>query len=76
MLGISWPRALHLPQRQLCERGALPTGTGSLRIGLSGAVRGPAVPSGAAHDTARDICGPVPGPGGGAHLACLTHIQR
>lgn len=76
MLGISWPRALHLPQRQLRERGALPTGTGSLRIGLSGAVRGAAVPSGAAHDTARDICGPVSRPGGGAHLACLAHIQR
>lgn len=76
MLGISWPCALHLPQRQLRECGALPTRTGSLRIGLPGAVRGAAVSSRAAHDTARDICGPVSGPGGGAHLACLAHIQR
>lgn len=76
MLGISRPCAVHLPQRQLCQCGALPTRTGPLWLGVSGAVCGIAVSSRPAHDTARDICGSISGPRSGAHLACIAHIQR
>lgn len=76
MLGISRPCAVHLPQRELCECGALPTRTGPLWVGVSGAVCGVAVSSRPAHDTARDICGSISGPRSGAHLASIAHFQR
>jgi len=76
MLGVPWPRALLVPEPELRERGPLPTRVGPLRVGVPGAVCGAALSSRPAHDSARDLRGPVLGPGGGAHLARLAHFQR